>query len=129
MLPGPFAYAERWDEAKQAYDGLAISIAGNVQVVIDSESVIVRPEVAEAHRPKPADGPGPVPPGPGPVPPVVNGPTPTPGKEPDPTRFIGTVMISSERPAKEMHKVVEAIIEQLTILPGSEVSLKLEIDD
>jgi hypothetical protein len=127
-VPGPFAYAERWDEAKQAYAGLAISVAGNVQVVIDSESVIVRPEVAERHRPGPANGPGPVPPGHEPVPPVVNGPPPPPDKEPDPTRFIGTVMISSERPAKEMHKVVEAIIEHLTTLPGSEVSLKLEID-
>ena len=37
-------------------------------------------------------------------------------------------MISPDRPAREMHKVVEAIIEQLTTLPGSDVSLKLEID-
>lgn len=48
--------------------------------------------------------------------------------EQDPTRFIGTVMISSDRPAHEMRQIVEAIIEQLTVLPGSEVSLKLEID-
>lgn len=37
-------------------------------------------------------------------------------------------MISSERPAREIHQIVEAVIEQLTTLPGSEVSLKLEID-
>ena len=48
--------------------------------------------------------------------------------EQDPTRFIGTVMISSDRPAHEMRQIVEAIIEQLTVIPGSEVSLKLEID-
>ena len=131
MLPGPFAYAERWDEANGTYAGLAISTAGNVQVVIDSESVIVRPDVAEAHRPKRTDGPGPeVPPsGPGPAPGRGGeGPAQTPPKEQAPTRFIGTVMISPDRPAREMHRVVEAIIEQLTTLPGSEVSLKLEID-
>lgn len=27
-----------------------------------------------------------------------------------------------------MHKIIEAIIEQLTTLPGSDVTLKLEID-
>jgi hypothetical protein len=37
-------------------------------------------------------------------------------------------MISADRPARDIHQIVEAIIEQLTILPGSDVSLKLEID-
>ena len=48
--------------------------------------------------------------------------------EKDPTRFIGTVMISADRPAHEMRQIVEAIVEQLTTLPGSEVILRLEID-
>jgi hypothetical protein len=51
MLPGPFAYAERWDEQSDTYLGLAIEHAANAPVVIDSDSVIVRPDVAEAHRP------------------------------------------------------------------------------
>ena len=37
-------------------------------------------------------------------------------------------MISSERPARDMHQVVESIIEQLTTIPGTTVELKLEID-
>lgn len=49
---GPFAYAERWDESKQTYAGLAISGAASAQVVIDSESIIIKPDAAEAHRPK-----------------------------------------------------------------------------
>lgn len=135
MLPGPFAYAERWDEAKQTYAGLAASGAASVQVVIDSESVIIKPEVAEAHRPKlstasaPADetsdtahgGGSYTPTGPG----ADEASAPT---EKNPTRFVGTVMISADRPARDIHQIVEAIIEQLTTLPGSEVSLKLEID-
>ena len=135
MLPGPFAYAERWDEAKQAYAGLAITGAASVQVVIDSESVIIKPEVAEAHRPKPSAAPAPadgtsdtardggsdIPAGPG------GGEASAPTDK-NPTRFVGTVMISADRPARDIHQIVEAIIEQLTTLPGSEVSLKLEID-
>jgi hypothetical protein len=37
-------------------------------------------------------------------------------------------MISAELPAREIHQIVEAIVEQLTTIPGSEVTLKLEID-
>ena len=45
-----------------------------------------------------------------------------------PTRFIGAAIISSERPARDIHRIVEAVVEQLTTIPGSEVTLKLEID-
>jgi hypothetical protein len=134
MLPGPFAYAERWDEKTDTYLGLAIERAVNAAVVIDGESVIIKPDVAEAHRPAqkeietPPEG-GPVGPGAGPSPPPQPEGTPvTPPAEKKPTRFLGTVMISSDRPAREIHQIVEAIVEQLTTIPGSEVTLKLEID-
>ena len=52
-------------------------------------------------------------------------PTPT---EMDPTRFQGTVFLSADRPARDMGQVVEAIIEQLSTMPGADVTLKLEID-
>jgi len=134
MLPGPFAYAERWDEKTDTYFGLAIERAVNAAVVIDGESVIIKPDVAEAHRPaqKEVETPpvgGPVLPGGGPSPaPQPEGTPDAPPSEKKPTRFLGTVMISSERPAREIHQIVEAIVEQLTTIPGSEVTLKLEID-
>lgn len=135
MLPGPFAYAERWDEQAQTYHGLAIDHAGNAPVVIDSDSVIVKADVAEANRPAPVQ------PGDG-----VPGGEPEPGEEPGagpddgqklgekpageqhPTRFQGTVMISADRPARDIHQIVENIVEQLTTIPGASVELKLEID-
>ena len=134
MLPGPFAYAESWDEAAGTYRGLAIDNAANVHVVIDNESLIVRPDIAEAHRPRPRVSTE----DPGRGSPSLDN-VPTPGNdagvvddgqqtETKPTRFIGTVMISSERPARDIHQIVEAVVEQLTTLPGSEVTLKLEID-
>jgi uncharacterized protein len=133
MLPGPFAYAERWDEKSDTYLGLAIERAGNAIVVIDSDSVIIKPDVAEAHRPVPPQpGAGGTPVGPGDKVPVTGdhptdgAPTPPPAER-MPTRFTGAVMISPERPAREIHQIVEAIVEQLTTLPGSEVKLRLEI--
>jgi predicted AAA+ superfamily ATPase len=135
MVPGPFAYAERWDETKGAYVGLAIDHANGVQVIIDSESLIIKPDIAEASRPKPAvklsddprrDDEMPL------RPEISSTPSPSTALEPvaetNPTFFSGTVMISPERPAREIHGVVEAIIEQLTTMAGSEVSLKLVIN-
>ena len=135
MLPGPFGYAERWDDKTDTYLGLAIERATNAAVVIDSDSVIIKPDIAEAHRPAPVQpGPPPVagapasregvPPAAGPA----DGTPDAPAPERKPTRFFGIVMISAERPAREIHQIVEAIVEQLTTIPGSEVTLKLEID-
>ncbi len=135
MLPGPFAYADRWDETENSYVGLAISGSSHIQVVIDGDSVIIKPDAAESRRPKPKEEPvklggkdlmdpdghsltlGSDPVG-----------DPDPSIERRPTRFFGTVMISADRPARDIHQIVEAIIEQLTTLPGSDVSVKLEID-
>jgi uncharacterized protein len=59
--------------------------------------------------------------------PAGGGPAPTPAVR-KPTRFTGAVMISPERPARDIHQIVEAIVEQLTTLPGSQVKLRLEIE-
>jgi predicted AAA+ superfamily ATPase len=134
MIPGPFAYAERWDDKSGKYLGLAIERAVNAAVVIDSDSVIVKPSEAEAHRPAPAQ------PGIGGETRALGEKLSDKGSQPDgstpqvppterkPTRFTGSVMISSERPARDIHQIVEAIVEQLTTLPGSSVKLRLEID-
>jgi hypothetical protein len=137
ILPSAFAYAERFDESS-GYVSLAIANSGGVHVVIDGESVIVRPEIAEQQH-KAAKGAagqelgGEHAPGspenqaendtPGLHRPEVSGQV----EEKKPTRFIGTVMISPDRPAREIHQIIEAIVEQLTTLPNSDVALKLEI--
>ncbi|KUR70012.1 AAA family ATPase [Novosphingobium fuchskuhlense] len=135
MLPGPFAYAERWDEKSDTYLGLAIERATNAAVVIDGDSVIIKPDAAEAHRPAPqqptsgggeTDGGSKTPSGPGETSP--GGPPEPPPAEKVPTRFTGAVMISADRPARDIHQIVEAIVEQLTTLPGSAVKLRLEIE-
>lgn len=139
MIPGPFAYAESWDEQSQTYQGLMVEQSASSPVVIDSRSVIAKPAAAaeameartkstppEEHN-KPVAG----------APTASVSPTsfssgttlaPSPAAESQPTRFYGSVMISSERPARDIHQIVEAIVEQLTTLPGSDVRLRLEID-
>lgn len=138
MVPGPFAYAERWNEAAGSYDGLVISSSPNAQIVIDRDSVIIKPDAAEAARVKAteATATGGVTavgetgtifdPGSGSGGGTTNPPLPV--VEKTPTRFVGTVMISPDRPARDIHQIVEAIVEQLTTLQGCEVLLKLEID-
>ncbi len=135
IVAGSFAYAERWDDKAQTYVGLAIEGALNVAVTIDDDSVIVRPAVADRYRPAPAPaGEGQEVREPGPGEPPIGGGSAEAEKgvpaeaEKFPTRFQGTVMISSERPARDMHQVVEAVIEQLTTVPGATVEIKLEID-
>ena len=124
-----------WCNKADAYLGLAIEHSTNAAVVIDSDSLIIKADIAEAHRPAPPQAAAPpvagAPAGPGGSPPPAgpaDGAPDTPPVERKPTRFIGTVMISAERPARDIHQIVEAIVEQLTTIPGSEVSLKLEID-
>ena len=139
IVAGPFAYADSWDEASDSYSGLLIESARDPHVIISGESVILKPDVAEDHRPasktdetgsassgtsdSPADdnsgGADKNAPGEG---------TGQEQKEHKPTRFMGTVMISADRPARDIHQIVEAIVEQLTTIPGSDVTLKLEID-
>lgn len=134
MVPGPFAYAERWDQAASAYEGLVIDNASNAIVVVDSDSVIVAPATAETNRPKPkaapadAEYPVTVAGGAGEQPQFGFSPGSGAPAEQLPKRFTGTIMISSERPARHMHQVIEAIVEHLTTMPGADVSLRLEID-
>ncbi len=134
LLPGPFAYAESYDQTTETYRELAIDSARSVRVVIDRDSVIVAPKIAEAKRPASPTSTGGQTGGSDTLAsklPDNNGaeiPDQPPPEEKKPTRFIGSVMISADRPARDIHQVVEGIVEQLTTLPGSEVVLKLEID-
>ncbi len=144
MVPGPFAYAEIFEGARGEYRGLSIEGAGGAAITIDADSVIIRPTVAEAARAKqvPAQGEGAKPTsGTSPGKPVPTSPTQgepnDPTVDPDnpeteaphhPTRFQGAVRLSADRPARDMAQIVEAIIEQLTTLPGAEVTLQLEIN-
>ncbi len=124
LIPGPFAYAESRDEHNDEYRGLLVCNALAANVVIDNESLLVGKEAAEAHSlSKPA---APVDPGSlDPEQPPVESPPPL--EENLPTHVSGSVPVSSERPARDIQIIVESVIQQLTPLPDSDVSITLEI--
>ena len=155
LMPGPFAYAELWNEKTKTYEGLIINGSSNASVVIDGKSVLVRSDVAESQRAK--DTAKSEKRGDTVAPDEQNQPPENSGsessgqtgggeesggkdggeksegedggeKEETLKHFVGTVMVSEERPMRDMKQIVEGIVEQLTTLPDSNVSLKLEID-
>lgn len=152
MLPGPFAFAEDVGDDGR-YDGLLIDHGRADMVLVDSRSVIVKAEVAAKQREEddifhatptgaqPAaaaglsvsgqtiSGPQSTPGNPGgamPSPGAQLAPAPTP--DPLPRTFYGLVELSADRPARDMTKILEGIIEQITSAPGGTVTLRLEID-
>lgn len=132
ILPGPFAYAELFDEASGNYQGLAISGSATTPVVIDSQSVIIKPDIAEVHCQEETTGSGAgyEATGTGEQGGVEEGrPTGEGGKMRGYQPVLsGTAMIASDLPARDMRQIVEGIIEQFTTIPGASVELKLEID-
>jgi len=118
-IPGPFAYAESWDDMSGNYQGLSITATIQIPVVIDNESLIVAPQVAERNRPDPQPKPSDKE--------TVDKPDSPEKDKKKPTRFFGTVMISPERPARDIQQIIEGIVEQITSIPSSDVNIKLEI--
>lgn len=151
IIPGPFAFAEEID-ADGKYKGLLISQGRSDGILIDSRSVIVNADVAakqheeEASRATlPAGQPtttvggtttGPNVPGPR-LPPVDpedavtqpgTQPAPMPNPNPLPRTFYGLVELSTDRPGRDMTKILEGIIDEIKREPGGTVTLRLEID-
>ena len=141
--PGAFAYAQGWDEEKQIYIGLAVTESDKGKIVIDSEALLVSADVAQkqlllrqpagtqaaagaageqastanAAAGTTTEGTA-----------AAGGAAGADAGKPSPTRFLGAVSLSSQRPSKDFSNIVEGIIERLSTIPGSKVNLKLEID-
>ena len=124
LVPGPFAYAQAWDAEQGKYAGLIIDNSANAGVVIDSESVIVASEVAEAHRPT---KPEPTDPEPNTL---VIGPGPGPKPETKKTRFYGAVDIPADLPGKAFGNVIDGILNQLKDSGNgkADINIRIEID-
>lgn len=142
MFPGPFAYAERYDQATGKYAGLVVQESPAASITIDDQSLLVRSDVAAEEFRKNAAPYSPANPSEpvtqndgGTKPPEAPGGLPSSGPDGTdqplplsrPTRFKGTAILSTERPARDMAQIVEAVIEQLTTMDGADVELKLEI--
>ncbi|MDA8675490.1 DUF499 domain-containing protein [Alphaproteobacteria bacterium] len=129
MVAGPFAYAEQFDEGKNSYVGLVIEGGMNTPIGLTPDSVIVHPETALNNRQKGE----------------INITSPDDNKQYDerttsetpaeqstqlpelPKTFSGSVSISTDRPARDMSRIIEGIIDQLNNIEGAEISMTLEI--
>lgn len=132
LTPGPFAFAEKFDSMNKSYLGLIIENGSHAVVSVNSDSVIIRKDIAERNRCK------------------VNSES-----EPDhdtdngygedgeygkssiptvqqeelqlPTAFHGTVLLNSDRPARDMSRIIENVIEQLTAIDDADVEIMISI--
>ena len=134
-----FGYAESWDEKRGRYAGL--KAGQTISVLIDGQSVLVKPDVAAAQLAADQATSTPVldtgvkqvkgneegktalddqKPGPGPVPqPEV--------KKAQLQRFHGTVRLDALRVGRDASRIGEEIIQHLAGIVGADIEITLEI--
>ena len=132
-----FAYAEAWDEEQQRYLGLKAGQTGSV--IMDSHSLLVRPQAAqrqlererELYKP-PLVKPGGDQPVPGEEPGTGRGEGGAPPVDELPVkkklrRFYGTVELDTVRMTSEAGNIADSIIQHLSSLVGADVTVTVEI--
>ena len=124
-----FAYAEGWDEKAKRYLNLKAGVRSSV--IIDSQSLIVKPDAAnkqiEADKVEREKTKGISETGGGKE--AGKGAQGVEGAKPParPTRFYGTVHLDPLRLKKELDNVADEIVQHITALAGTEVEITLEI--
>jgi predicted AAA+ superfamily ATPase len=123
-----FAYATSIS-ADGRYEGLKIGTRAPA-IYVDAASVLVKPDIARAQLKAECPQPGAIRPEPGVGP--VTPPIPGAGREPDrpalPRRFFGTVELNPDRAGRDMGQITEEALQHLTVLPGSKVTVRVDID-
>jgi predicted AAA+ superfamily ATPase len=136
-----YAYATGWDETKQKYLGLKAGTQEPIQIQIDSQCLIVKPEIASAQlqaesRSETIDSTY--------ISPRSSSPSANderensggfkPEKKPSieqikvlPKRFYGTVELTAERINRDVPTIADAVIQHLTKLSDTRVKITLEI--
>ena len=108
-----FGYAQAYDEAEGRYRSLAAGMQASA--LIDTESVLVKPEVAKEQL---GDD--------GAQPPAPRKPPPD---EPNtvPRRYHGSVVLDPTRVSRDVDEIAREVIQHLAGLVGAEVEVRLEI--
>jgi uncharacterized protein len=132
LVNDTFAYAERYDEERNRYIGLKVT--GGGAVIIDSQSVIVRTEIAlaqlaadkKAAEAAAAAG--------------RNGATTTSkgdggGQQAETVeavkivrRYLASLALDPDRPSRDMGRVAEEVLTHLSTLPRAKLRITVEID-
>jgi predicted AAA+ superfamily ATPase len=134
-----FAFADRWDEQKKRYVGL--SVGRTVRVLLEGESVLVRPDVAAAQLAAEQAQPGTtvpagngsgaqpigIVPSPGTVTLPVGPVTPPVVEPPKPRRFFGSVKLDPVRLARDADRIAQEVVQHLSGMAGAELEVTLEV--
>lgn len=135
-----FAYAEAWDEKQQRYQGLKAGT--NCRVLMDGQSVLVKPDVAQAQmqadEQKVAEataksgGSGGEPQAGGAsetggTRPSGKPGTPTPPPAPKLRRFHASATLDPLRLGRDAAQIAEEVVQHLTKIVGAQVEITLEI--
>ncbi|MGN7246938.1 Swt1 family HEPN domain-containing protein [Janibacter anophelis] len=125
-----FALANRWSESDQRYVGLWLPDDNGPEPAVTAQTLVVRPEVAQAQREaeqvdEPSPGPGPLTPTPAPGPgPVVPGPV-TPPALPAKTRLFASKTLIDGKEAMDFKQIFDEILPHLR---GGDLSVRVEIE-
>ena len=122
-----FAYAEGWDEEKKRYLGLRA--AQLTSIMLDSQSLIVKPEVAKRQIGAKKEEEEVI------IDVVTGGERPgeeeiepeEPGKPAQPRRFYGSVKLDATRLGRDAGKIAEEVVQHLSAIVGANVEVTLEI--
>lgn len=121
-----FALADSYDETTGRYAGLVTPSSHNTFGQITDSTLIVHPTVAKAQVEEPVivDPPGP---GDPPVPQPEPRPTPPEPTVPRNTRYFGVYSVDPERYARDLTRVSQEVLQQLSVTNGATLRVTLEI--
>jgi len=125
-----FAYVQRFDEDEGKYLGLR---AGeHASVIMDSDSLLVKPDVARRQLDEEKATRGEVGETPSPGEPTEDGESPeespsTTATEAKARRFHGTVSLDPLRVGRDADQIADAVIQHLTSCLGAEIEITIEI--
>jgi len=131
LVNDTFAYAERYDEERDRYIGLKVT--GGGAAIIDSQSVIVKTDVAlaqlnadrraaEAKAKDTEGGTGDGSEGDGQPP-----KTPEPEQPKVFRRYAASLSLDPDRPSRDMGRIAEEVLTHLSTLPRAKLSISVEI--
>ena len=130
LVPGPFAYAEGYDEAKNCYESLHVTGTNLVPIVFDEASVLMKAEAAKRQLDQDADRSGegaatslPLGNGGDPAAPVARASAAQTTR-----RFFGSIDLNPDRLGRDAVSIADEVLIQLNALPGARVRVTLEIE-
>jgi hypothetical protein len=122
-----YAVADRFDEAKNEYVGLKFGRL--VEVDLNSDTLLVRADVAQAQIAKTEQAPTGGGPTPGDKPtqaPIIRDPAPHEPRRP--RRFYAKVTLDPNRPTPQVSNIAQSILSELDRVRGAKITLTLDID-